>query len=662
MSTLKRIVLDLETYYDDSYSLETLKAIPAYVFHPLFSVHGVAIEHPDGTREFRTDLREALADLRGEYGDELEEVIVVGHNMYFDYFVFHHVFGQKIRKIADTRSMSYLVNGPDQPASLRELAQLHRLPCKGDLGFLKGVRTPSLQQWTELANYAKTDVAITGGLFDRYLQEVCRTPIEFAIISHTIRMFVEKPFLVDLKGVEKGLSAIKTALAQELRTAGYTRGQISGNASFHRLLEEALRRTARVLPRKEGKRGPVPATAKSDEEMLRFVDDDDPKVRELTRLRLLVKSAPQKAKRLQYLKEAGMARKGAVHFELVYHRAIHGRFAGTGGFNIQNIPVPERTRDNFDRQVAQSLRESICARKPQVLAAADACQIEARVGAWIAGQEDLVEAFGRNADLYSEFASGVFGRPVRKPSQTDADHSLMQSLRNVGKRAILGLGYGMGVKKFIENLRRTAEGLDLFDRGILTQSVCARIVREYRQRYPLIPAFWHRCERAFRDAMDGFDSSLGGLRFFKSGGNTYIQLRSGRKLVYRGTKLSESDRCPVEFINMEGETDEFVPDQPEILYVTREAKGTRLFGPKIFEHIVSGTSRDILVHAIICLERQGWPVVSHCHDDIICEPSPDRANECLAAMVAAWRNVPEWAKGLVLDAEGKVGSNFAEIK
>ena len=661
MKPIRRIVLDLETYYDGKYSLEKLPAIPAYVWDPLFKVHGIAIQYPDGACVFRPDVAQMLAELRSEHGDELERVVVVGHNMCFDYFVLFHVFNQKLRNIADTRPMSHLVNGPGQPASLRELAHLHRLQAKGNLEFMKGVRNPTVPQLAELASYAKNDVAITGALFDRYIPEVLQTPIELTIMCHTIRMFVERPFHIDRERVETGLLEIEALLGQELAAAGCTASDISGNKSFHRRFSEALARTGRQLPRKPGKRGTIPATARSDQEMLRLVNDENPEVRRLARLRLLVKSMPQKARRLEYLREAAR-HASTAHFEVVYHRAIHGRFAGSGGFNIQNVPVPERTGSDFDRQLARSLRKAICARTGRLLVAADACQVEARVGAWLAGQKGLSDAFANHVDIYSAFVSGVFGRPVRKPNAGDADHAEMQALRNVGKRAILGLGYGMGARTFISKLRETPEGLALFDRGILTNSICARIVKEYRERYGEIPTFWYRCEEAFRNSIEGFDSYLYGLHFFKSGGNVCIRLRSGRKVLYRRATLREPNGQPVAYINWDGVEDVFVPDRPEILYAARNDEDARLFGPKIVEHIVSGTARDVLVHAIVNLERQGWPVVGHCHDDIVCESPPDRADECLEAMISAWRSVPEWAAGLTLDAEGKSGRSLADIK
>ncbi len=146
-------------------------------------------------------------------------------------------------------------------------------------------------------------------------------------------------------------------------------------------------------------------------------------------------------------------------------------------------------------------------------------------------------------------------------------------------------------------------------------------------------------------------------RFFRAGDAVCIELRSGRRIVYRNARLERGRTRTWSEFDADGNEVRQNTSTQEI----RFGENTKLYGGKITEHIVCGTARDILVHVIVALEKQGLPVLTHCHDDAVCASSPERADECLRSMVSAWRSVPEWIAGLVLNAEGGYGESLADL-
>ena len=651
------LVLDFETFYDAKYSLSKMN-IPEYVQDARFHVHGLAVCHPDGRTEFRTDVKALLRELQARYGAELEVAEVAMHNAIFDAFILKHRYGMTVRRPFCTRFASHLVNSPQQSASLHELAVRYGLDPKGHLEFMQGVRSPSPEQLRELAEYACRDVEITRSLYDRLAPILAQMPEEPAIIAHTVKMFVERPFAVDAATVDAALRELEAAVAGQLGTAGYTREHISGDSSFRKLMSAALAEVNEEMPMKMGKKGPIPALAKNDEAMIALRSHPHPKVRQLAELRAMVGSVPQSRSRLEYLLRAAKACNGSCHFELVYHKAQHGRFAGGGGFNIQNIPAPGKCRDPLQKMMAESIRAAIQAPPGLVLVAADASQIEARVLAWLAGQEDMLAAFAAKADIYSQFAGEVLGREVKKVPASDPRHDEMKLLRNVGKTAILGLGYGMGVERFMASLRSSPDTLKLFDDGVLNNEVCAKLVYGYRDKYPAVKDFWTHVGDAFQEAINGGEAEVNGIRFFCNGDKACIRLRSGRVITYPCARMETPDGEARSYIDRDGIPQAFSSEDDTLMF----GKGVKLYGAKIVEHIVSGTARDILVHSILELEKAGWPVIGHIHDEIICATDPGRADECLRAMEQSWRDTPMWATGLVLDAEGKSGNSLADTK
>jgi len=433
-------VLDFETYFDAAYSLRNL-SIPEYVHDPRFRVHGLAIRWPDGRTDF-VNAGEGIRDLQPAFGNELERTTVVCHHAHFDLYVLAHRFGIHPRYFTDTLSLACHVlgrrhGGNGQSAALADLATHFGLEAKKDLDFMCGVIHPDPRQAAELAEYAKRDVKITAQLAELLLPEMTRPDVEIPVIMHTVRLFTCRSVAVDVDQIEP----LECRIAQETEaareSARATAEQLSSNKQFADLLSAALARTNRQLPLKPGKNGLIPAIAKKDPPMQALLEDDDPRVAALVAARLGKKGQDAKLARLQKLQATAAATGGRLPPYLVYCGGHTGRFAGGGGWNIQNLG-----RSGVGGEIRGLLRADPGCQ----FVIGDLAQIEARVTAWYAGQGDMLGAFSERRDIYSEFASQVFGRPVRKPREDDP-HDVaaeLRPLRQVGKQAVLKLGFGMG--------------------------------------------------------------------------------------------------------------------------------------------------------------------------------------------------------------------------
>jgi len=386
--------------------------------------------------------------------------------------------------------------------------------------------------------------------------------------------------------------------------------------------------------------------------------DSDQQVKKLAGLRILIASIPNIKSKLEYLISTAALTGGLFPVLLEYHKAGPGRFAGGNGFNVQNMADPGKASSMICKLAATGTRQAIMVPAGYVFVGCDACQIEARILARVSGQMDLHAEFAAKKDVYSEFASGVFGEPVAKSKAITPEALRMNSLRNVGKTAILGLGYSMGSERFIASLKESPDGKSLFDSGVLTDNICRKIVFSYRAKYPQIKSFWQQCEDCFIAAAGGQSIALTEtINLFSDGSTVYIRLPSGRKLVYPDVIVSEPRKKIIEYIDENGELKSFESYKPDITY----GNHVKLYGGKITENIIQAIGRDILVDVIYRLETTGYPVVCHIHDEAICLVKEANAGDCLGAMISEWRTTPAWISGLVLDAEGLIGKNFSEI-
>lgn len=254
---------------------------------------------------------------------------------------------------------------------------------------------------------------------------------------------------------------------------------------------------------------------------------------------------------------------------------------------------------------------------------ADFSAIEARVIAWIAGEQWRQEVFAQGGDIYCASASQMFHVPVVK-------HGVNGHLRQKGKIAELALGYGGSVGAL--------KAMGALNYG-LTEEELKPLVDAWRQSNPRIVKFWWDVDRAATTCVrDRVPAETHGIRFLYQSGMMFIVLPSGRKLVYVKPKMGVN-RYGSESVTYEG--------------VGEQKKWLRLesYGPKFVENIVQATARDILVEAMRRLESAGYQIVMHVHDEAVIEAPTDSSLEDICAIMG---QTPAWAGGLLLRADGYV--------
>ena len=330
---------------------------------------------------------------------------------------------------------------------------------------------------------------------------------------------------------------------------------------------------------------------------------------------------------------------GRMRGLLVYHGAATGRWSGKL-VQPQNFPRPQKKQDELDEIIAKLkadgdvsehgagtvlasdlLRSMLVAKDGHRLMFADYSAIEARVLAWVAGQNDLVETFRKGGDVYKEMASAIYNVDVE--NVTDGQ-------RQVGKMAILGCGYGMGGKRFAEQCATMGIKVD--------EDEAKRIVSVYREKNDRIALYWRDVEQDFVEMVKDA-GRVGSVR---------LPLPSGRSLTYHNPRIIQRetpwgamrDTAQVDTLNS----------------VTRQWVSQIIWGGLLTENVVQATARDLMATAMMALEVKGYNVILSVHDEIISEV-PDNFGS-LDEMIDIMTRVPAWAKGCPINAEGKEGKRY----
>lgn len=269
--------------------------------------------------------------------------------------------------------------------------------------------------------------------------------------------------------------------------------------------------------------------------------------------------------------------------------------------------------------LSQLIRTAFIPQDDRKLIVADFSAIEARVIAWLAGEDWRQKVFAEGKDIYCASASQMFGVPVEK-------HGINGHLRQKGKIAELALGYGGSVGAL--------KAMGALDMG-LTEKELPLLVDAWRQANPNITKLWWDVDRAAMEAVRFKRTNEAyGITFSCKSGMLFITLPSGRQLAYVKPKIG-TNKFGGDCITYEG--------------VGSTKKWERLdsYGPKFVENIVQAIARDILCYAMSTLRN--CSIVMHIHDEVVIEA--DRRMS-LQAVCDQMGRTPPWAKGLLLRADG----------
>ncbi len=383
----------------------------------------------------------------------------------------------------------------------------------------------------------------------------------------------------------------------------------------------------------------VEAESLSKKAVADMIEESDGEVEELLRLRLLM--AKTSVKKYEAM-ERSVCSDGRVHGLLQFYGANRtGRWAGRL-VQVQNLPQNHIEDLELARRLVREGRfedvEMLYDSTPKVLSelirtafvpepgcrfvVADFSAIEARVLAWLAGERWRLEVFSSHGKIYEASASAMFHVPIEEVTKGSP-------LRQKGKIAELGLGYGGAAGALVS--------MGALDMGF-SEDDLPPLVAAWRRANPHITQFWWDVDKAAVEAVTKRTGTRAGrIAFEYRSGILFVTLPSGRKLAY------VKPRMAVNKFGREGLTYEGILEN-------KKWGRIETYGPKLVENIVQGTARDLLAEAMLRVEKKGYPIVMHCHDEIIAEvPEGSGSVEEMCEVMAAR---PSWAEGLPLRADG----------
>lgn len=370
-----------------------------------------------------------------------------------------------------------------------------------------------------------------------------------------------------------------------------------------------------------------------------LIKETDGEVEELLRLRLLM--AKTSVKKYEAM-ERSVCKDGRVHGLLQFYGANRtGRWAGRL-VQVQNLPQNhivdlelarnlvkqgrfedlELFYDSTPNVLSELIRTAFIPKQGCRFLVADFSAIEARVLAWLSGEQWRLDVFASHGKIYEASASAMFHVPIEEITKGSP-------LRQKGKISELALGYGGSVGALTS--------MGALDMG-LTEEELPPLVASWRNANPHITQFWWDVDAAAIKAVtEKRETRVGRITFFYQSGILFAMLPSGRKLAY------VKPRMVVNKFGRNGLTYEGIGES---------GKWGRIetYGPKLVENIVQGTARDLLAEAMLRLKANGLDIVMHCHDEAICEV-PDGVSS-VEEVCSIMAEQPEWAAGLPLRADG----------
>lgn len=308
------------------------------------------------------------------------------------------------------------------------------------------------------------------------------------------------------------------------------------------------------------------------------------------------------------------------------------RFVANGKL-VHNSGAERLNVQNFPRGGA--LREAMGLPDGWTMMSCDLSQIEARLNAYNAGQEDVLQQFRDKKDIYSEFGTVVYGYPVSKGTPKE---------RQVAKCAVLGLGYGMGKAKFELYSKQQNVHLSTDEAG--------RIVDVYRRKHKNIVASWTACDTVLWNMVRG---KSGALNHFVRYDPEKIILPGGITIMYPALQPLPDGSRGYRYIK---------DPRSYKKWQSGETEGIQwgyVFGSKIVENIIQGTARVVITEHMNEIAKR-YKVLFQVHDEIVIAVKDEEVNEAKMFMESVMRTSPYWAPDLPLDCECKYGKSYKDCK
>lgn len=605
------ITVDFETYYSKDFSLSKMTT-EEYIRSPYFQVIGVGVKVNNGSTEWASGTHEQLK----EYLDEFDwaDAMVLAHNTMFDGAILSWIFDVHPRVYADTLCMGRAIHGVEVGGSLKALTERYGIGEKGtEVVNAMGLRREDFpdDQLDRYGDYCVNDVELTYKLFSIMGKDFPKQ--ELKLIDLTLRMFIEPILELDLGLLEEHLEEVKDRKEKLLTEAGVDKADLMSNPKFAELLKsQGVEPPTKVSPT-TGKE--TFAFAKSDEEFKALAEHESDTVQALVAARLGTKSTLEETRTQRFI---DIAKRGTLPVPVRYYAAHTGRWGGDDKINLQNLPSRGPN--------AKKLKSSIVAPEGHMIIDADSAQIEARVLAWLAGQDDLVDAFAKGEDVYVKMASKIYGK---------AEDQIAKQERFVGKTTILGAGYGMGAVKFQAQLKTFGTDMDLDE--------ARRVINIYRLANDKISQLWREAQTmlAHLSRGDAYNFGRNGVLTVVPGASS-IRLPSNLLMRYDDLKAEQTDKGY------------------QFDYKTRRGRNY-IYGGKVVENVCQGIARCIIGEQMLKISKR-YNVVLTVHDSIACCVPESEVEEARGYIEQCMRWTPDWAEGLPINCESGVGKSYGECE
>jgi DNA polymerase len=628
---VKIVTFDAETYYDREYSLSKITT-EDYVRSPQFELIGFAIKTNAGPTQW-VPKPECEAFLKSF---DWSDAMVVCQNTAFDGAILDWRYGVKPQVWADTLGMSRALYPHDKAHSLKAQAERMGVGVKGEevLNAI-GKRYADFYD-AELARYAAyciNDVELTYDIFMKYMG-MGFPKQELKLIDLTLRMFIEPVLELDPAKLRDHLEAVKENKLALLETVRDNMLKDADPDYVHAIYTEGMDGIKKLLMSNDKfalalqSLGVSPPTkvslatkktawafAKTDEAFKALEEHEDERVQALVAARLGNKTTLEETRTQRFI---GMATRGKFPVPLRYYGAHSGRWSGQDSVNLQNLPSRGSN--------AGKIKKAILAPDGYVVIDCDSAQIEARVLAWLAGQDDLVQAFRDKQDVYKLMATKIYGIALDGVDKTQ---------RQVGKTVVLGAGYGVGHVK-LQLFLKTQAGVEV------TLEEAKRIIDTYRSASYKIADFWRNAGEALTALTLGQSMQVDAIGLIKAIPGKGLTLPNGLHIQYPGLRAISNEET----------------GKRELVYYSKGLP-VRIYGGKVVENICQAVARQVVAEQMLRVSKR-YKVVLTVHDAVAIIAKKEEAPEAQAYLEECMSWNPKWAVGLPLACESGVGASYGD--
>lgn len=614
---LRPVVLDLETYFGDDFTLSKLTT-EEYIRNPRFEAHGAAIKWDKNTSATWYDQRELAYVLKEE---DWSDVFLICHHHQFDGLILSHHYGVIPAMRGCSLSMARMLMGNHLSVSLDNVRKHFGFQeKKTPYHLFRGKHWSEIDQHSrqQIGEGACDEVESIWRLFGIFMQQ--GFPLEeLGVIDSVMKMFCEPKLIGDQAMLAKVWENEATKKQNRLESLDVKAEELASADRFAELLRaQGVEPETKVSP----KGNEIYAFAKNDQFMRDILEDENDTVRALAEARLGEKSTLLQTRAATL---GWMASRGPMPVYLRYSGAATLRFSGGDGANWQN----------FKR--GSDIRRAICAPEGFLLAPIDLSQVECRCLGYLAGQDDQIERFHTGADPYTAIATQFYGREITKKDAAE---------RGTGKQAILSCGYGSAGPKF----QATAK-LGIYGPPVnLTIEEAKKFVELYRSTHSKVVQYWRSADWVLGEMMNyrSFQWAPMEVRCDKEKNTKRIYFPNGTCIIYDSLIW----RQPTE--------DEAAQGRRAGYYIKTRYGWKSIYGSMLAQHMCEAVSRLIMTQAMLRIKNKlKLRPVNSTHDELlVLIPKNGREEEMLELCKAEMVAEPSWLPGLPLACDGALGDRY----